>query len=591
MITPQEFADQYLGEYRIKNDEMNFRHCPFCGPNTKKDNQFKFYMNMETGAYKCYRMNSCGEEGGFLDIKQKYGVEDDYNSDNFDRPKTKVKKKKEYKKQTDDTKELQSDVVLDYIKRRGISIETAKDNNVKEAVDYKGKPCIAFEYYENGKRVLIKYRNLGKGKEKSYWQAGGGKPVLYGIDDIDLGKTVVITEGEFDKLAINEAGESNVVSVPFGSNNMQWIEENFDKLEKVDSFILWTDNDEAGQKMQNEILKRLGRDRCFIAKGEYKDANVEFFKDGPEKIQQILNNAEPVPVQRLVDVKDIEEFDPTQIETIKSNIPLINKYLGGYMMGAVTIWTGSNGSGKSTLINQEVLQAIDEGFGTVLLTGELPNWLARYWLELQAAGPKHIEPKYDNVREKQTYYVKKEPKEKIRNWFSNNMLRIYDSIESLKVDDIKETFIEAAKRYGIKNFVVDNLMIVNYNATYQEKYNKQSQFVAAMKEFAKNYDVHVHIVAHPRKPKDKVITKEDIAGLYEITNLVDNVIGIHRVTDKNRKALGIDPADDTENILEIFKGRIYGMQDIRIKLGFNEDCKRFAQRDINDFRKSYGWEE
>lgn len=588
MITPQEFADQYLDEYRIKDNEMNFRHCPFCGPNTKKDNQFKFYMNMETGAYKCYRANSCGEEGGFLDIKRKYGVEDDYSPDNFDKPK-KVKKKKEYKEQTATTEELHSDVVLDYIKRRGISAETAKKHNVKESVDYEGNPCLAFEYYENGKRVLIKYRNLKKGKDKSYWQAGGGKPVLYGIDNIDTDKTLVIVEGEFDKLAINEAGEQNVVSVPFGSNNMQWIEENFDILEQIDSFIIWSDNDKAGQKMQKEILKRLGRNRCFIAEGEYIDANVEYYKRGAEGVIEILNNAKPVPVQRLIDFKDIEEFDPSEIETVRSNIPLINKYLGGYMMGAVTIWTGSNSSGKSTLINQEVLQAIDDGFGTALLTGELPNWLARYWLELQAAGPAHIDPKYDEIREKQVYYVNKEAKLKIRDWFSNNMLRLYDSMESLKVDDIKETFEEAAKRYGIKNFVVDNLMIVNYNASYQEKYNKQSQFVAAMKEFAKNYDVHVHIVAHPRKPKGEVITKEDVAGLYEITNLVDNVIGIHRVTDKNRKALGID--DDTENILEIFKGRIYGMQDIRIKLGFNEDCKRFAQRDVNDFRKKYGWEE
>ena len=102
------------------------------------------------------------------------------------------------------------------------------------------------------------------------------------------------------------------------------------------------------------------------------------------------------------------------------------------------------------------------------------------------------------------------------------------------------------------------------------------------------------LVSLGSKIKNKIINIIDntIDNIQKkITNLVDNVIGIHRVTDKNRKALGIDPADDTENILEIFKGRIYGMQDIRIKLGFNEDCKRFAQRDINDFRKSYGWEE
>lgn len=558
---------------------MNFRHCPFCGPNTKKDNQFKFYMNIETGAYKCYRENHCGAEGGFLDMKRKYNVDDEYRSS-----KTKqIKNKKEYKKPASETVELQSQKVIDYIKKRKISIDTAKKHNVKEK-----DGNIAFEYYYQGERVLIKYRTASK--NKSYWQDGGGKPVLWGIDNIDKEDTLIITEGEFDKLAINEAGIDNVVSVPFGANNFQWVDENFDILEEINDFVVWTDNDDAGKKMKKEILNRLGRDRCRIVETEYKDANIALYKEGKEKIKEIIQDADLAPVQRLIDIKDIEDFDPTQVESIKSTIPLVNKYIGGYMMGAVTIWTGINGSGKSTFINQEVLQAVDECFGTVLLTGELPNWLTRYWLELQAAGPKYVKSKYDEIRDRESFYVEKEQKEKIRDWLSGNMLKLYDSFESLKVDDIKQTFWDAARRYGIRNFVVDNLMIVNYEANYQEKWNKQSEFVSAMKDFAKNYNVHVHIVAHPRKPRDKVVTKDDIAGLSEITNRVDNVIGIHRVKDKNKKILGLNKNTDVENVLEIFKNRIYGQQDILIKLGFDKKSKRFNQKGINEIKK-FGWED
>ena len=568
-ITPQEFANQYLGNYKIKGSEINTKHCPFCGPNTKRDNQYKFFLNADEGTYKCHREKHCGVSGSFTELKEHFGV-DDYEKPKFEKPKVKT--------------ENPGGKVIEYLKLRGFSEETIKKHAVKAQ-----NGNIAFEYYQNGELVLVKYRTASKNKK--YWQEGGGKPVLWEIDKIDTDKPVIITEGEMDKLALHEAGEENVVSVPFGSNNLKWIDECWETLEKVDQFIIWADNDEAGKKMKNEIVKRLGRHRCFIANSELKDANLVLFKKGAEGIQEVLNNAEAIPVARLVDLKDIEEFDPTQIEAVKSNIPLINKYLGGYMMGAVTIWTGSNGSGKSTFINQEVLNAVEYGFGTVLLTGELPNWLIRYWLELQAAGPKHIEPQYDRLRDEQTYRVPKKPKAKIREWCSNNNLKIYDSFESLDVEDIKETFTGAVQQLGIKNFVVDNLMIVNYNASQREKYNKQAQFVAAMKEFAKKYDVHVHVVAHPRKPKGAVITKEDIAGLYEITNLVDNVIGIHRVTDRNRDALGLKNDYETENVLDIFKGRIYGMQDLRIKLGFNEDCKRFAQRDVNDFRRQYGWEE
>ena len=493
-----------------------------------------------------------------------------------------IKEESKYKTPKVKTKQPSSKV-MEYIKLRGISKKTIWEHDIKEK-----DGNIAFEYYQNGNLVLVKYRTPSK--EKKYWQEGGGKPVLWEIDKVDTDKVVTITEGEFDKLALNQAGIENVVSVPFGANNLEWIENCWHKLKKVNQFIIWPDNDDAGKEMLDNVVNRLGRDKCYIVNTNYKDANNMLYLEGEDAVKKAHDNAEPIPVERLLDLKDIKEFDPSKIPAIKSNIPLLNKYLGGYMMGMVTIWTGTNGSGKSTILNQEVLQAIDEGFGTVLQTAELPPWLVRYWLELQAAGNKHLKFDYDEIREKEKPYLLAETKEKIRSWAFDNRLKIYDSFESLKTDKILESFRGAAKQYGIKNFVVDNLMTVNYDATYQEKYNKQSQFVAAMKEFAQNYDCHVHIVAHPRKPKGAVITKEDVAGLYEITNLVDNVIAIHRVTNKNSKALGIDDPN-VQNVLDIYKNRIYGKQDISIKLNFDENCKRFCQYGLEEMLdKTYSWE-
>lgn len=42
----------------------------------------------------------------------------------------------------------------------------------------------------------------------------GAEKVFYGLDDIADSKTVIIVEGEMDKLAMEEAGYLNCVSVP-----------------------------------------------------------------------------------------------------------------------------------------------------------------------------------------------------------------------------------------------------------------------------------------------------------------------------------------------------------------------------------------
>lgn len=213
--------------------------------------------------------------------------------------------------------------------------------------------------------------------------------------------------------------------------------------------------------------------------------------------------------------------------------------------------------------------------------------MLRYWLELQAAGKKNISSKYDNVREDTSFYVTKNIKDKIRDW-TKNKLFIYDSMDSLKPDEILEVFKGARKRYNIKNFVIDNLMVLNYSGNKSEKYNKQAEFVRECKEFAKTYDSHIHIVAHPRKPNG-VVKKEDVAGLYEVTNFADNVMCITRVTPDNEDSFPYDMRE-ASSILQIFKCRLYGSQNINIKLEFDDVSRRYAQySNKEDINKQYGW--
>ena len=48
-------------------------------------------------------------------------------------------------------------------------------------------------------------------------QVSGAEKVLYGLDDVRGAPEIVIVEGEMDKLALEEAGLRNVLSVPDGA--------------------------------------------------------------------------------------------------------------------------------------------------------------------------------------------------------------------------------------------------------------------------------------------------------------------------------------------------------------------------------------
>ena len=106
-----------------------------------------------------------------------------------------------------------------FFTQRGISDATLVRNAVQQESNVwspaaNGKvTAIAFPYYRNGKLVNIKYR----GPNKTFWQVKGAEKALYGLDYIVNQEWIIIVEGEIDKLALEEAGFSNVVSVPDGA--------------------------------------------------------------------------------------------------------------------------------------------------------------------------------------------------------------------------------------------------------------------------------------------------------------------------------------------------------------------------------------
>ena len=557
----------YLKPYKQAGDEVIPDLCPFCKGGEHRDKN-TFAYNVRSGLYNCKR-GTCNRSGNAKDLRAHFGIRD--GMEIF------VPSKKTFVKPKAVLQQAMGEVEV-YLQRRGISKETWESRGVGSSG---GK--ITFPYHdETGELVMVKFREPKKGGK--WIREPGGKPVFWGMDQCKE-PYIIITEGEFDALAVIEAGDPQVVSMPSGAGDITCLEHCWTWLESKSKVIIWPDQDQPGQDLCRKLIARLGEHRCYVITAELtegcKDANEVLYKLGKEKVLSCIAAAVEVPVSGLIRVADIKPFDLRTAERTRSGIPALDKILGGFFYGGVSVWTGENGSGKSTLLGQvAMIEPIDQGLGVCVFSGELPAPFFRYWVELQMAGPDNLEKQFDAVRQEDMFFVRHETLGRIREWY-RDLFFLYDSYGTSQEEDILRVFEYAARKYNCKVFVIDNLMVTALDqGTEKDFYRAQGAFIGRLNDFAKRYECHVHIVAHPRKTTGRV-QKYDIAGSGEITNRADNVLAMVRQQG--------DTARDAR--IEVFKNRILGKQDVSIGLKFDPRCKRFYPANQPDLReKKYSWE-
>lgn len=565
-----DFARRHFGEFKTHGSELIPKLCPYCHGGSKA-NKETFALNFENKTFNCKR-GSCGKQGHFTQLCKDFGEQADRDEQYYEVPRMKSFKKPESKVETATEK------VENYLKIRGFSKATWERYGVGE---HNG--AIAFPYKEKGETVLMKFRKPEKytGNGMKAWREEGGKSVLWGMDLCDITKPLVITEGEYDTLALAECGIENVVSVPSGASDLTWIDNCWDWLHQFEKIIFWGDNDEPGKKMVQDCILRLGQDRCYLVTSQYKDANESLFKAGREITAVEVELAKPVPVYGLLDLADIIPVDVIHSPKVKSGISSIDADIQGFLMGELSVWSGKSGQGKSTLLGQVLLNAVEVGESVCAYSGELRADRFQYWVNLQAAGRENIIPYKDASGGKEYGVLRQEIVKQIREWYRGKFWLYDNSIaDNGEETSVLKVFQYAAKRYGCKVFLVDNLMTSRFTARNDNDfYRAQSNFVGELVHFAKAYGVHVHLVAHPRKTSGK-LGKDDISGTADINNRADNVFTVDRAGEN-------EPLSASVTIL---KNRSFGIQDQEYGLHFDTLSKRFwGQTDTIGEGFAFGW--
>lgn len=293
------YADQYLAPYRINADgtEIIPKHCPFCKGGEHGD-QNTFALNVETGLYVCKR-GTCGAKGR-LDL-----VSNQLGNAGAGAYAHMAKPKKTYALPSLELFPLTPEI-LSYFEKRRISKATLDMYHVSSD----GSGNIVFPFYRDGTLIYAKLRKPRKpqGNEPKEWQTPNACPILFGMDACNVTQPLILTEGEIDTLALAEAGATNVVSVPNGCSNLEWVENCWDWLERFPQIILFGDSDPPGRRMVRDAARRLDEARCSVVE-EYparedgtvcKDADEILYYLGAEKLMQTLDSAEPIPIRGVI---------------------------------------------------------------------------------------------------------------------------------------------------------------------------------------------------------------------------------------------------------------------------------------------------
>ena len=456
--------------------------------------------------------------------------------------------------------------VLRWFADRGISEAVVRRNKIGAARHWipalrAEVDCIAFPYFRNGELINIKYRAL---QSKHFTQEKDAEKILYGLDDIADQDEAIIVEGEVDKLSAEVAGILNVVSVPDGAPSKLKDEVREDdakfeylgnceaELTRLKKIIIAVDHDAAGQVLEEELARRLGKERCWLVLWPEandvlcKDANEALLWHGPEAVRASIADAEPYPItglhlitryrDEILSLYDRLTEAGAPERGLSTGWPSVDEFMT-IRQGELSVVTGYTHSGKSEVIDALMVNmARLHGWNFAICSFEnpptqhIPKLLEKYLGAPFRDGPTR------RMGREEAYHAMLDLEDRFF------LIRAGD--EAPTIDWILERARAAVLRYGIKGLVIDPYNEVEHhrdrNMTETEYV---SQILGKVKRFAENHGVHVWFVAHPAKPqrdagKLPVPTLYDISGSANWANKADIGLVIYReMDDDNRVTL------------------------------------------------------
>eukprot|EP00984_Skeletonema_dohrnii_P007446 scaffold2701_cov137-Skeletonema_dohrnii-CCMP3373.AAC.5 len=432
----------------------------------------------------------------------------------------------------------------------------------------------------------IKVRSI----EQKSWQRldpPGGGFGLFGWHTIPHDTNeIIITEGEFDAMAVYQATGRPAVSLPNGCRSLPM--EVLVLLERFDTVYLWMDNDGPGREGAEMFARKLGVERCLLVQpsgkrgwngrnnqnnmmmdeGESSDDDEELSfeaasesrppppKDANEAllqgwdINELLNEASELPHERILKFSDLRDqviheiTNPDKYRGVPvPSLPGFTSLIKGFRRGEMTVLTGPTGSGKTTFLGQASLDLAEQGVNVLWGSFEIKNTrlmhklLQQYMKDVLPIG---LAEREGSMEEKKKMY---EALTVLADKFDTLPMYFMKFHGGSDIDDVLDAMEYAAYVHDVEHIILDNMQFmisrdVKKMSSSFDKFDMQDIAIEKFRKFATDYNVHVTLVVHPRKEDEGA--KLGISSFYgsaKATQEADTVLILQ--SDGKRKFVDV----------------------------------------------------
>lgn len=443
---------------------------------------------------------------------------------------------------------------IKFIMDRGISLKTAQVFSLVSSRSYflnikRETDAIALPYFVSGKVFGHKVRSI---EEKDH-VCDKALASLFGIQNVDLKESedLIICEGEWDALAYYEADVVNATSVPNGSSSFARSDEGTERetlgflwdarevIDKAKRVLISPDNDDVGEKLAEELARRIGKHRCWriVYPADCKDANDVLLKHGKARLKQCYDEAEAWPVAGLYEADHFFEavdhlYEHGFGERISTGMSAVDEYFS-VGPGLLTIVTGNPNAGKSNWVNQIMINlARRYKYSSAICSFETPPQvhigqlaemlMQRHFFDVNDGGERMTKKDLTVAKQFVMRYMK----------FMHQ-----EDGKKATIESIIERIKTAVFRWGVKVIVIDPYNYVHRPTNMESETQFIDDMLTQVRLTAALYGVHVFFIAHPKMPQVNADGTTPVPKGYSISGSAawfskpDHGITVHRKPD------------------------------------------------------------
>lgn len=408
-----------------------------------------------------------------------------------------------------------------------------------------------FFYFLHGKPVRYKYRSMTNKKEQKWgpWKDGldNDTPIpFYSQFKAPETNDLIITEGEFDCIALMQLGASNCVSLPNGASSVEKTFKAYYKfLQQFETIYIAFDMDAPGEEAAKKAMSLLPPSKCRRINFLYKDANEWVKQCDPslDDLKHLMVNSISIESPHIVHINNLPSTYYDEIDAgASTGWPNLNKLLGGIRTGEVTVVSADTGSGKTTFCLNICKNLMDQDLGV--------------WINSYEMSPNIVNRKIMGLVLNKCYKVGCIPNSDIDEyyeWAKRKSVYVNPISTIVTIKMIRELVELACWGYGIKYMLFDHLDYIVSGGVKATLLENIDTTVRELHTLALEFNVSIILVVHPKQMQSgHDITINDLKGSSAIKQYADNIILLTRM-DRNN-------IEDKRYKVHIGKNRLLGTE-------------------------------